>query len=87
MKKFNMRPTNSDFVPKSWGFVEVVVNDETVEIHMGYSSTDGGGRKYAYSKVKEVKGRVNQAFHGVVIEDQMQVVEVYDPKTKKWTKP
>lgn len=72
--------------PKTWGYIEHQLNANSVETMFAWSAEDHGGKAYAYDKVKRLKN-VLRAFHGVVKEDQLVVVEQYDPKSKRWEKP
>lgn len=78
----------SSTTPKSWGYVEVQQNETSVETTIAYSSEEHGGQAWAYDKVKELKkAKILRAFHGIVQEEQLIVVEQYDPKSKRREEP
>lgn len=74
--------------PITWAYVEVQRSETLVETFFIRSADKHGGQAWAYDKVKELKkAKILRAFHGIVQEDQLIVVEQYDPKSKRWEEP
>jgi hypothetical protein len=71
---------------QTWGYLEVLI-EGSVETSYAFFETTEGGQKYAYARVKKAGQKVHRALHGIVVDEKLQVLEVYNVDTKRWEKP